>query len=340
MMAGNTRNPTQEDVARAAGVSQALVSYVLNDSLKFAVPEATRQRILNSARELGYVPNRAARNLRTRKTYTITCVIPDITNPFYPDFARGIQDTADERGYDLVLYNTDGHAEKEAKCLRAVAQGSADGVIGVFFHTNATGLAPLLTRGFPIVRLEATRKAAGSLPLDNIYVDSVAGARTAVTYLIERGHRRIAMISGQSGPHPARLRGYREALEVHGLAFTDELVASGDFRERGGYHAMQQLLALTPRPTAVFAANDEMAMGALLALGEAGVAVPGELAVVGFDDIPTARLTNPPLTTVAQFQYRLGRRAAELLLERLAGTAPSQGRSEELPYTLVVRGSA
>ena len=182
--------------------------------------------------------------------------------------------------------------------------------------------APLLTRGFPIVRLEATRKAAGPLPLDSIYVDSVAGARTAVTYLIERGHRRIAMISGQSGPHPARLRGYREALEVHGLAFTDALVASGDFRERGGYHAMRRLLALTPRPTAVFAANDEMAMGALLALGEAGVAVPGELAVVGFDDIPIARLTNPPLTTVAQFQYRLGQRAAELLLERLAGTAP------------------
>jgi LacI family transcriptional regulator len=103
---------------------------------------------------------------------------------------------------------------------------------------------------------------------------------------------------------------------------------------------MRRLLALTPRPTAVFAANDEMAMGALLALGEAGVAVPGELAVVGFDDIPIARLTNPPLTTVAQFQYRLGRRAAELLLERLAGTAPPQGRSEELPYTLVVRGSA
>ncbi|MGH2561199.1 MAG: LacI family DNA-binding transcriptional regulator [Thermomicrobiales bacterium] len=339
-MAKSGRRPTQIDVARQAGVSQALVSYVFTPNARASVPASTRQRVLDVADQLGYVPNRAARHLRMQRTHTLVCIIPDITNPFYPRFARGIQDVAEAHDYDLVMRNTDGRLENEARCLRSVLQGGADGVIGVFFHTTATELAELLARQIPVVRLEPIPKPPGPLPLDNLCVDNVAAARSAVALLIARGHRRIAMISGRAGPFAARLRGYRDALAGGGLAFDEDLVEYGDFREEGGYGAMQALLAKPVTPTAVFAANDEMAMGALRALAEAGRRVPDDVAVVGFDDIPVARLTSPPLTTVAQFPDRLGRRAAEMLLERLRGEAPAGGRGEEIPFELVIRGSA
>ncbi|MDQ5811949.1 MAG: substrate-binding domain-containing protein, partial [Actinomycetota bacterium] len=164
-------------------------------------------------------------------------------------------------------------------------------------------------------------------------------SRTAVEHLIGRGHTRIGMIAGQSGPRQARVRGYRAALAAHGLPLDESLIRDGDFSEDGGYRAMQSLLDRPHPPTAVFAANDVMAMGALVSIREAGLEVPEDIAVVGFDDIPVARLITPRLTTVAQFQENLGVRAAEMLLERLDGTIPEHGRSEEMPYELVVRES-
>jgi LacI family transcriptional regulator len=333
------KRPTQADVARRANVSQALVSYVLNDSLPVSVPPETRQRILDAMAELGYVPNMAARSLRTNKTYTIAGIIPDITNPFYPAFERGIQDVADREGYDLIMYNTDGTAEKERKCLNSLRQGRVDGVIAVLFHLNAKDLFPLLEMNIGVVRFEATPKQAGSYPLDNLYVDNVAAARTAVAYLVGHGHSRIGMIAGQYGPADYRIQGYRQALLDHGLPPDEALIQGGAFAEEGGYQSMQALLRQSPRPSAVFAANDLMAMGALLALREAGLRVPEDMAVMGFDDIPTAKLVHPPLTTVTQFQQRLGQRAAEMLFERLNGRAPETGRCEEMPYSLVMRES-
>jgi LacI family transcriptional regulator len=336
------KKPTQGDVAARAGVSQAMVSYVLNDSPVFSVPAETRQRILDAVDDLGYIPNGAARSLRTRKTYTIASIIPDITNPFYPAFERGIQESAESYGYDLIVYNTSGVAEKERQCLRSVQQGRVDGVIGVFFHITGRDLAALLVRGIAVVRLEAKKKVASKydLPLDNLYVDNVAAARTAVNYLIGRGHARIGMLDGQRGPGPARVLGYHRALAQHGIAVDQNLIRDGDFREDGGYLAMRELLGLSPRPTAVFAANDMMAMGALLAIREAGLVVPRDLALAGFDDTPITKLVTPSLTTVTQFQEELGRRAAEMLFERLAGTVPEHGRNEEMPYELIVRESA
>ena len=156
------KQPTQADVARRAGVSQATVSYVLNNNTVIAVPPETRQRIQDAIRDLGYIPDRAARSLRTRKTYTLAGVIPDITNPFYPAFERGIQDLADQQGYDLIMYNTDGSAEKEHKSLRSVQQGRVDGLIAVLFHLTAQDLLPLLDMNIAVVRLEATPKQPGA----------------------------------------------------------------------------------------------------------------------------------------------------------------------------------
>lgn len=327
-------------MARRAHVSQALVSYVLNNNLAVSVPLETRQRIVAAMEELGYVPNVTARSLRTSKTYTIASIIPDITNPFYPAFKRGIQDVAEQQGYDLIMYNTDGKAEKEWKCLRAVQQGRVEGVIGTFFHVTARDLYPLLDTGIAVVRLEAGPKPAGLYPLDNLYVDNVAAAHLAVSYLIGRGHTRIGLIAGERGPGQFRVQGYRQAMAGHNLPVDEGLIRWGDFTEEGGYGGMRELLGLSPRPQAVFAVNDMMAIGALRAIREAGLSVPGDIAVMGFDDIPTAKLVYPALTTIAQHQEQLGRRAAEMLLERINGTAPDTGRCEEMPFHLVVRESA
>lgn len=326
-------------MARLAAVSQPVVSYVLNNDELAPVAPETRRRVLEAIAELGYVADRAARSLRTRKTLTIAGIIPDITNAFYPAFERGIQDVAESHGYDLIVYNTDGDPEKEARFLRS-AQGRVDGVIAVFFHVTARDLRPLLERHIAVVRMEATPQEIGALPLDNIYVDNVAAARDAVAYLLARGHRRIAMIAGRGGPRQPRVRGYLQALAEHGIDHDDSLFRETDFVEGGGYEAMRELLLAPTRPTAVFAANDLLAMGALIALREAGLRVPEDIAVVGFDDIPAARLVAPSLTTVALFPQQLGRRAAELLFDRLAGDAPAGGRCEERPYELIVRESA
>lgn len=334
------KRPTQGDVARLAGVSQATVSHVLNNSNAISVPADTRRRVLDAIERLGYVPDSSALRLRTGKTFTIASVIPDISNPFYPQLERGIQDVAEEAGYDLIIYNTDGMAEKECKCLRALQHGRVDGVIGVFFHVNARDLRSLIERNVAIVRLENRAQELGDLPIDNLFVDNAAAARTAVKHLLERGHRRIGFIAGQTGPRDIRMRGYREALSEAGIAFDYNLIqVSGGFTEAGGYEGMRRLLALSPRPTAVFAANDLVAMGALIALREAGLHVPRDMAVVGFDDIPAAKLVTPPLTTISQFQERLGRRAVELLLERLSGAVTGPARSVEMPFELIVRES-
>jgi LacI family transcriptional regulator len=334
------KRPTQADVARLAGVSQAMVSYVLTNNTTVSIPDETRLRIQEAVRALGYIPNSTARSLRTDRTYTIASIIPDITNPFYPDFERGIQDVAEQHGYDLIMYNTDGDPVKEANALRTVQQARADGIIGVFFHLNAKDLFPLLEMNIPVVRLEAGPKNTGLYPLDNIYSDNVAAAESAVSYLIGRGHVRIGMLTGSGGPAEARLLGYRQALTERGLPVDEALLCACPFTEEGGHAATQTLLAQPSPPSAIFAANDLIALGALIAAREAGIRVPEGLAIVGFDDISMGRLVIPPLTTVAIHQDLMGRRAAEMLLERLQSGDPMPGRNEEIPFNLIVRASA
>jgi LacI family transcriptional regulator len=330
---------TQADVARCAQVSQAMVSYVINGS-SVSIPLETRERIVKAMEELGYVPNVTARRLRRGYTLTIAGIIPDITNPFYPAFERGIQDIVDKQNYDLIIYNTDGKKVKEEKCLHSLLQGRVDGVIGVFFHLSAKELFPLLEQGIAVVRLEAMPKEAGNLPLDNIYLDNVAAAKEAVTYLIGKGHKRIGLLASEDGPSSFRIRGYKEALEQYGLTLDKKLIQTGSYDEEGGFETMQRVLELAKPPTAIFAANDLMAMGAMVAIRKATLKIPDDIAVIGFDDIPAAKLLHPPLSSVAQQQRRMGQRAAEMLFERLSGKAPATGRSEEIPYQLISRESA
>ena len=338
--AKSRKRPTQADVAELASVSQAMVSYVVNNTPSISIPEETRKRVLDAVHRLGYVPHSTARSLRTRKTSTVAGILPDITNPFYPAFERGIQDVAEIHGYNLITCNTDGIEEKELRYLGLAEQGRVDGLVAVLFHVSAHRLRALLERGIAIVRLEPARKDVGPLPLDNIYVDNAAAAQAATSYLIERGHRTIAMLAGQNGPQQRRVLGYRQALVAHGLAVDEALIRGDGFKEENGYHAMREVLKHAPCPTAIFAANDLIAMGAVAALRHAGLRVPDDIAVVGFDDIPAAKLVTPSLTTISQFPEQLGRRAAAMLFERLEGTATGGGRCELMPHQLIVRESA
>ena len=332
----HSKKPTQYDVAQHAGVSQATVSHILNNSTAISIPEETRQRVLAAMAELGYIPDRAARSLRTNKTYTIAAIIPDITNPFYPTFVRGIQDVTKQNAYDLVIYNSDGILEEERQSLHSVKQNRVDGLIVVPFHLGETDL---LETHIPVVQL--IQKPDVQPALDSVFIDNVSAARTVVDHLIERGHTRIGMIAGEENtpPRQNRILGYQQAIADHHIPLDEILIRGGDFTEKGGYETMQEILRLDAAVTAVFAANDLMAMGALTAIHEAGLRVPHDIAVAGIDDIPAAHLVTPALTTVTQFQQNIGRRAAEALFERLNGSETGGPRSIEMPFSLIVRES-
>jgi len=336
------RRPTQADVARAAGVSQTVVSLVLNDSPLVSVAGATRERVLAAARDLGYVTDGAARSLRTGKSLLVASLIPDITNPFYPAFERGIQDVADSCGYDLVAYNTDGLRAKELRALQSVQRARVDGIIATPFQLTVADFAPLLDRGVPVVVFGELTSEPETPVFDSIYIDDHAAAGELVAYLIDRGYRPIGMIAGSGDVlrREGRVRAYRQLLVERGLPQEEILARGGDPTEAGGYAAMRELLGRSSLPRAVFAANDMMALGALVAIREASLRVPEDIALAGFDDITVARLANPPLTTIAQFPERLGCRAAEMLFERLDGRVQGAGRRMEMPYELIVRDSA
>lgn len=314
-----------------------MVSIALSGGTAVSVPAETLQRITAAATELGYAPNRFAQALRTRRTMTIACIVPDITNPFYPTLIRGVQKIAQDVRYDVITMNTDGEPAREQQFLDWARQGRVDGVIGVFFTLRASDLRALVETDVPVVRLESSVKQAGSIAIDDIYVDNAAAARAAAEHLIGRGHRHIAMVAGKGGPKNVRIEGYRQALAE--IKAKPQIVLDEAFNEIGGYRAAKALLELREHPTAIFAANDLMAIGVMQALRERKIAVPGEIAVIGFDDISAARLVSPALSTVTQFQDRMGERAAEILLGRLEGDRMAAGTAEEMPFQLIERES-
>ena len=330
------RRVTQKDVARLAGVSQATVSMVLGGGSP-SIPEETWERITKAAQELGYAPNRFAQALRTNRTMTIACIVPDITNPFYPTLMRGIQSVTDGLNYDVIAVNTDGLAERERHFLDWSRQGRVDGVIGVFFTLRARDFKPLIDAGVPVVRIESSKKKGGDIAIDDIFVDSHAAAFDVAKHLIRNGHRRIAMVAGRGGPQGVRVEGYRQALHEAGMEPFVQL--DNAFSEVGGMRAGTAVLESGYRPTAIFAANDLMAIGVMQALRDRGIAIPTDIAVVGFDDISAAKLVTPPLTTVAQFQGEMGVQAAQILMERLRGAKLGAGTALEMPFRLIERGS-
>jgi LacI family transcriptional regulator len=326
-MQHRSARPTQKDIALAAGVSQATVSIVLNKVETSSVPMVTRERILKLAGELGYQPNHPARILRSARTMTLACIVPDITNPFYPGLVRGLQTTAAPAGYAVLIHDTDGTPEGERRALDWLQQGRADGALAVFYHFRAPDLAEV-ARSLPLVLLGQPVRRGGP-PIDGVFVDNLAASKAMTRWLIRRGHRRIAMIVAEYGPTRTRAEGYEAVIREAGLA-PQRIV---------GVPALAALLEDKDRPTAVFGANDMMAIGAMQVAREMGLSIPNDIAIVGFDDIPTASLLG--LTTVRQPEFDLGALAARTLMDRLqpGGMTPA-AKSLELKFEIVERGSA
>jgi LacI family transcriptional regulator len=305
---------TMNDVAKAAGVSIATVSRALAKEGAGVSPEL-RERVLAAVAELDYHPNHLPRNLRARSSRTIGLVISDIHNPFFTAVVRGAEDVAHASGYTMVLANTDEDAGREAICLQTMAAERAAGVIVASTGQHSDGVRRLISTGIPVVALD---RRIASAPVDTVVVDNETASYEAVSHLASLGHRRVAMVGGPGKVSAIREReaGYERAVRDHGLE--PGLLRHGDLREAGGRATTLDLLHEPERPTAIFSVNNMTTMGVLHALRELGLRPPDDVSVIGFDDIPTSDLLDPPLSVIRQPTYQLGARAAELLLRRVA----------------------
>ena len=305
---------TMRDVAKRAGVSVTSVSHVINETRP--VSYELRERVLAAMEELGYQPNRLARSLRSGKTQIIGTIVPDSADPFFAEVARGIEDTAFENGYSLILCNSDRNLGKEAFYTNVLVEKRVDGILFLAAGVSTERIVDLQQRGIPVVVVDRELPASN---VDSVVTDNAGGGWSATRHLIDLGHQRIGHIAGPSDLRLSKYRstGYCKALEEAGIATDENLVVRGDFDFESGHRAAHQLLANDKRPTAIFACNDIMAIGAICAAVELGLRVPEDLSVVGYDDIPLASYSNPPLTTVAQPIYDMGVTAASMLLERL-----------------------
>jgi LacI family transcriptional regulator len=327
---------TIKDVAKAANVSIATVSRTLNGDAK--VRPATADRIKAIAAEMRFVPSNAARSLITRRTETIGVLLPDLHGEFFSELIRGIDLAARGKGYHLLVSSSHDDAAAAAVALRAM-QGRVDGLLLMSPHADADFLRQNLPQDLPTVLMNTRLAGTDYCALS---VDNDGGARLMVEHLLSLGHRRIAFIQGPPGNRDASERelGCREALARH-APDNPVTTLSGDFSEESGYRAGQQVLAMRPRPDAVFAANDMMAIGCMAALREAGICVPEEIAVCGFDDVPMARYVTPSLTTIQVHIAELGGQAMELLGKQIDDPGSvAAGTRRRVRAELVVRASS
>jgi DNA-binding LacI/PurR family transcriptional regulator len=330
-------NPvTIKDVASHARVSIATVSAVLTAN-KYVSPELS-ERVRASIAELGYVRNSMAQGLKQRTSYAIGVIVSDICNPLFTTIVRGIEDVTRARGYSLILGNSDEDVVKERQYLDLAQRKRVDGFIVAATAESRANLASWPRHQIPLVTID---RSLIDLGFDTVLVDNLLGAGQAVEHLIALGHRRIGLVIGQRGISGTdeRLAGYERALAAHGIAVDPSLIVQGHYQREGGRRAVQDLLMRgAGRPTAVFITNGHMMIGGLEATAAIGLRCPEDIALVGFDDPEWAAVLSPRLTTVIQPAYEMGKRAADLLFERLQGSdAPP--REIRLRPQLIVRDS-
>jgi LacI family transcriptional regulator/LacI family repressor for deo operon, udp, cdd, tsx, nupC, and nupG len=327
-----------QEVARRAKVSIATVSRVLNKSEK-VVPE-TRAIVEQALRDLEYRPSRVARRLRMKdgRAHLVGLIIPDIQNPFYAEIARGVEDAAYAAEYALLLCNSDESSEKEQFYLDVMRSESVDGVVLPPFDETDAAVAAIMKTGMPVVCVD---RSLSKEKTDLVEVDNYRGAFEAVTHLIERGHKSIGLIEGriQVSTNRERRRGYLDALAEAGIPIRKDLMREGDFRQESGRVLAGQLLDMKKPPTALFALNNLMTIGALNAIHQRSLKVPTDVAIVGFDDLPFAEALDPPLTVVRQPAYEVGKQAMELLLKRIMEPTRSTVTMRLLPQLIVRRST-
>lgn len=305
---------TLEEIAKAAGLSASTVSRALSNS-GYPLSPATRQRVSEIAREMGYKPNIAARSLRTDQTNSIGVIVDDILSPFVPPIVRGIQDYLRAHDYLSLIVNSDWDPQIEQEAINTLLSRPVDGLVFVEYSHIAKSEA-LEQSNKPYVFVH---RLFGSAIRHSIVPDDHFGAALAVRHLAGLGHRRIGYINGPARWHTSqqRLAGYQDELTAHGLPLDPALMQPGDWEFEGGYSAARSLLALHDRPTAIFAANDLMALGAICAIQDAGLSVPRDIAIVGYDNRDFTTIFRPRITTVSMPVYDMGRAAAELLVRQI-----------------------
>jgi LacI family transcriptional regulator len=328
-----SRRVTISDVAAHAGVSKTTVSHVVSGNRP--VSTETRSRVELAIEELGYRPDVIARSMRTRRTHMVALIIPDITNPFYPTLSRGLERGIDDGGYRAFICSSDGDTDRELDFLAEVCDRRVDGIVLDSFQLSVDDVLAITGDHVPVVWIGGTQPG-----VDSVQPNDEHGAFEATIHLVERGHRAIAMIDGPEGSGTSRRDGYLRALAHARLEPHPGEPLRSDWTRRAGAEALPAILASSPRPTAIFCSNDRTAIGVIDAAHELDLAIPRDLAVVGFDDIEEAAMTTPPLTTVRNPAFETGKAAGTLLAQRMDGSFRGNARAVTLPASLVVRASS
>lgn len=327
---------TIKDVAKEANVSFSTVSRVIRNAQN--VRSETRKKVLRTIKKLNYHVDAGARGMVKRQTKSIGLCISDISNPFYPPLLRGVENTVNKFGYNLLLCNTDENAEKEGSYLKLLLEKRIDGLIIAPTGQGISYLKEFVTKNIPIVFID--RRIEG-IPTDVVGADNIQGAFSAVEHLIKLGHKRVAMITGLKDVTTTheRIQGYLEALKANNIKVNNSLIIEGRSKLGGGIEATQALFKLKFPPTAIFSSNNLMTLGSFIALKKLGKNVPKDVAIVGFDDLEWAEVLDPPLTAVSQPTYTIGTTAAQLLLQRLLGEGPAKKQTIVLKTELIIRRS-
>ncbi len=325
-----------KQIAEFAGVSTTTVSHVINNTRY--VSEEKRERVREAIIRLNYRPNRLASGLRRRRSNTIGLVTPDIVNPYFTEVARGVEDACFEASYSAIICNSDANPKIETHYLAMLAEKQIDGIILVNAGNPPDRPPTEVVPDIPLVMLD--RELAG-LATDSILVDNVQGGRIAADYLHSLGHRDVICLAGLPGASPTwrRVESFVERCRKNGCSIPDRAILQGDFQTESGYQVVRRRLQDGEKFTAAFATNDLMAYGAVRAIVEAGLRIPRDVSVIGFDDISLSKLYNPPLTTIRQPLLEMGRAAVRLLLERIADPH-LEPRRIVFPVELITRQTA
>jgi len=328
--------PTIKEIAKIANVSPMTVSRAVNNSHN--VREATREKILKIASRLGYRPNRIARSLVSKKSNLISLVVANISNPFFAEISRGIEDKAREKGYHVIFSSTDDNSKNLESCVRIMREMGVDGFIIAAVSLNEPIVDELVDQDFPVVLVNRRVKKNN---VNYVVVDNQKGAHLAVEHLINNGYKKIGIITGKSSVSTSRerLRGYRNVLSAHGLKFKKEYSSQGPFTQEHGKKAARKMLALKNRPEAIFAASDNLAWGVMDAAGELGLKIPEDLAIVGFDDTNFSANSNIRLTTVSQRKYEMGERGVQTLIDLIESQQSDFINKIVLEPRLIIRES-